>query len=501
MPERPTAIVIGAGMSGLVSAILLAMHGWRVRVFERHIKPGGLLHRFSRAGVPFETGFHYCGSIDHDEILGRALAHLGVLDRLAWVPLDHDGFDRIVMPGMSFRVPAGLEAYRARLVEAFPHERVGIDGYLADLCEAVEHYGLYRFRDIIDTRQFLHWEGVSVDAVVERHVRDPLLRGVLTAQSSLYGVSTHEAPFGLHAVITHHFLQGPWRVRGGGDALAGALVARLEELGGEVHLRAPVARLVVDEDRRVQGVELESGERHAASLVFSSLHPRALLDLIPDEGVVRKAYRTRILDQRTGLSHFGVYAELAAPVPALDGCNLYRMSEANPRCILQDIEPDHVPFYFAASPPPTAGADGHPQHTLLLTAALRWENVAPWAASRWGQRPQAYLDLKATLRDTLLEAFFADHPEVRPLVRRVETSTALSTWHFVRSPQGAMYGHYHSIPQMGRYRLPQIIRIHNLVQVGQGVFTPGILGATLSAYYGCGYHLGLARLVAELEAT
>jgi phytoene dehydrogenase-like protein len=501
MPQRPAAIVIGAGMSGLVSGILLAMHGWRVRVFERHHKPGGLLHRFSRASVPYETGFHYCGGIDRSQILGRALAHLGVLDRLDWVPLDRDGFDRIVMPGLTFRVPAGLEAYRARLVETFPAEQAGIDAYLSDLGAAVEHYGLYRFRDTIDTRQFLHWEGTSVDAVVDRHVRDPLLRGVLTAQSSLYGVSTHEAPFGLHAVIIDHFLQGPWRVRGGGDALAGALVARLEELGGEVTLRAPVTRLLVDEDRRVQGVELESGERHAASLVFSSLHPRVLLDLIPEDGVVRKAYRTRICDQRTGLAHFGVYAELTEPLPALGGVNLYRMSEADPRCILQDIEPGHVPFYFAASPPPAANGEGREQHTLLLTAALRWENVAPWADSSWGHRPQAYLDLKATLRETLLEAFFADHPEARPLVGRVEASTALSTWHFVRSPQGAMYGHYHSIPQMGRYRLPQIIRIHNLVQVGQGVFTPGILGATLSAYYGCGYHLGLARLVEELEAT
>ena len=500
MSTQPTAAVIGAGMSGLVSAVLLAMHGWKVQVFEQHHKPGGLLHRFARAGVPYETGFHYCGSIHRDHILGRCLAHLGVLDRIDWVPLDPDGFDRVILPDMEFRVPVGVEAYRQRLKDTFPEEAAGIDGYMADLLEAIRYYGLYRFEASIDTERFIHWEGLSLDAVIERHVRDRRLRAILAAQSSLYGVHTHEAPFGLHAVIMHHFLSGAYRARGGGDALTGALVDRLKELGGELHLRSEVTRLLVDEKRHVLGVQLASGERVDASLVFSSLHPRLLFDLI-EPGVVRKAYRSRILDQRLGLSHFGVYAQLDRPATEIGQANIYRMSTDDPSCILRDIRPGHVPFYFAASPPPSPGRDGKPVHTLLLSAALSWGELTPWANTRIGKRPPAYHQLKDTLEQTVLDAFMADFPSLRGHVVRSEASTALSTQHYTRSPQGAMYGHYHSIDQMGRYRLPQIIRIHNFVQVGQGVFTPGILGTTLSAYYGCGYHLGLGRLVQELEAT
>jgi all-trans-retinol 13,14-reductase len=501
MAQR-NAAVIGAGMSGLVSAVLLAMHGWKVRVYEQHHKAGGLLHRFSRAGVPYETGFHYCGSIRREDILGRCLAHLGVLDRIDWVPLDPEGFDRILLPEMEFRVPVGVEAYRERLKETFPEEAAGIDGYMADLLAAIEHYGLYRFEDSIDTERFLHWEGMSLDEVIRRHVRDPQLRGILSAQSSLYGVHTHEAPFGLHAVIMHHFLSGAYRARGGGDALTGALVDRLKELGGELHLRADVTRLLVDDKRRVQGVELASGERCEAELVFSSLHPSLLFDLIAeDDGVVRKAYRSRILDQRVGLAHFGVYAQLDRAPTEIGEANIYRMSTNDPACILRDIRPGHVPFYFAAAPPPALGRDGEPTHTLLLSAALSWDKVKPWVGTRRGKRPPEYTAMKAELERTVLDAFFADFPSLRGSVVRSEASTALSTQHYTRSPRGAMYGHYHSVEQMGRYRLPQIIRIHNFVQVGQGVFTPGILGTTLSAYYGCGYHLGLGRLVQELEAT
>lgn len=502
MPQdRPRAAIIGAGMSGLVSAVLLAMHGYDVEVFEQHTKPGGLLHRFSRKGVAYETGFHYCGSIHRDDILGRCLAHLGVLDRIEWTRLDPEGFDIVRLPGREFAIPVGIERLEQRLVETFPHEEVGIRAFLAAMLEAIEHYGLYRFKAEIDVPSFLHWEGLALGEMLDRHFDDPELKAILSAQGSLYGVAPHEAPFGLHAVIVHHFLSGAYRAKGGGDALAGALVQRLEELGGRVHLGAEVTRLLLDAKRRVQGVELASGARHHAGLVISSLHPRLLFDLIPEEGVVRKAYRTRIMDQKVGLSHFGVYAELAEPIPALQGRNLYRLTANHAGCLLTDVAPGQVPFYFAACPPSARDRKGKLRHTLLLTAALGWDKIAQWQDSRPGRRPGAYRDYKQQLQDSMIEAFLQDFPSARPHLLRAESSTALSTWHYARSPQGAMYGHYHSVPQMGRYRLPQIIRIHNFVQVGQGVFTPGILGATLSAYYGCGYHLGLGRLVQELEAT
>ncbi len=498
-PSR--AIVIGAGMSGMVSAVLLAMHGYRVTMLEQHHKPGGLLHRFTRRGLPYETGFHYCGGIQRDQILGRCFAHLGVLDRLEWLPLDPEGFDRIILPGLEFRVPTGVQRYQQRLVDAFPHEAEGVRGYMADLLEAIEHYGLYRFKATINPERFVHWESTTLEQALDRHVRDPQLRAVLCAQTSLYGVSTREAPFGLHAVILHHFLSGAWRARGGGDALSAALVERLGELGGELRLRSDVTRLLVDQRRRACGVELASGEQIQAELVVSSLHPALLLDLLPEEGVVRKAYRTRILDQKLGLAHFGLYAELDSPADCIGDANIYRLSSADPACIMTDIEPGRVPFYFAAAPPPAEGGPAAGRHTLLVSSGLRWENLQRWADSRHGRRPQAYLDLKRELEQTLLQAVLADFPQLGPHVVRVESSTALSTEHYTRTPRGAMYGHYHSVAQMGRYRLPQIIRIHNFVQVGQGVFTPGILGTTLSAYYGCGYYLGLERLVAELEAT
>ena len=54
---------------------------------------------------------------------------------------------------------------------------------------------------------------------------------------------------------------------------------------------------------------------------------------------------------------------------------------------------------------------------------------------------------------------------------------------------------------MGRYRPSQRVRVKNMVLVGQGVFSPGVLGVSLSAYYGVGQLLGLESLLEDLRSA
>ncbi|WP_026842265.1 FAD-dependent oxidoreductase [Citrifermentans bremense] len=53
--------VIGAGVSGITSALILAKHGRSVALLEKAPRTAPLLRGFSRQGVQFDTGFHYTG--------------------------------------------------------------------------------------------------------------------------------------------------------------------------------------------------------------------------------------------------------------------------------------------------------------------------------------------------------------------------------------------------------------------------------------------------------
>jgi phytoene desaturase len=56
MPSKPKAIIIGAGVAGLASAIRLSVQGFEVLVFEKNRYPGGKLYAFEKDGYRFDAG-------------------------------------------------------------------------------------------------------------------------------------------------------------------------------------------------------------------------------------------------------------------------------------------------------------------------------------------------------------------------------------------------------------------------------------------------------------
>jgi phytoene dehydrogenase-like protein len=99
---------------------------------------------------------------------------------------------------------------------------------------------------------------------------------------------------------------------GGAGRLADALVGRLRELGGELRTGARVVR-VVARDRRVQGVEIDGGERPAAPVVIADVVPRALLALAGD--ALPGRYAAALGRYRHGPATVKVDWALSGPVP------------------------------------------------------------------------------------------------------------------------------------------------------------------------------------------
>jgi all-trans-retinol 13,14-reductase len=61
MKEQYDIVVVGSGLGGLVSAIILAKEGYSVCVLEKNNQFGGNLQTFVRDKTIFDTGIHYIG--------------------------------------------------------------------------------------------------------------------------------------------------------------------------------------------------------------------------------------------------------------------------------------------------------------------------------------------------------------------------------------------------------------------------------------------------------
>ncbi len=88
-------VVIGSGLGGLVSAVILAKEGKRVVVLEKNNQFGGNLQTFVRDKTIFDTGVHYIGGLAKGENLYNYFSYLNIADKLNLRQLNKDGFDVI----------------------------------------------------------------------------------------------------------------------------------------------------------------------------------------------------------------------------------------------------------------------------------------------------------------------------------------------------------------------------------------------------------------------
>ena len=93
--QELSAVLIGSGISGLTSALLLHNHGYDVMVVEQQAQPGGALHRFKRNGFSFDVGFHYTGGLGQEQVLRKLWRYCGIEKAITPVAFPEDSVSAV----------------------------------------------------------------------------------------------------------------------------------------------------------------------------------------------------------------------------------------------------------------------------------------------------------------------------------------------------------------------------------------------------------------------
>jgi len=273
------AVVIGAGLGGLASAMRLGAKGWRVTVVDRLDQPGGRGSSVVQGGHRFDLGPTIVtvpqGLRDLWAACGRDF------DRdVTLVPLDP--FYDIRWPdGSRFTARQDDAAMLAEVARLSPGDVSGYKQFLQD-SEARYWFGyedlgrrpMHRLADLIKVlpRFGMLRADRSVHAHAARRVRDPRLRFALSFHplfiggdpfnvTSMYILVSHlEKAFGVHYAM------------GGVQAIARAMVGVIESQGGQVLASTEVDE-ILHRDGRAAGVRLAGGRVLAADVVVSNADP------------------------------------------------------------------------------------------------------------------------------------------------------------------------------------------------------------------------------------
>lgn len=477
-------VVIGGGISGASSAILLAQAGHQVTLVEQAPRLAPLLRGFRRRGALFDTGLHYTGGLEPGGVLQRLFTRLGIAEGLKSYPLDAAGYDifRASDDGREFRFPVGLPALRQALSREFPAEATGIDEYLqrvAAVCRALPE--LTRMQAAAG-----EFAELSLSATLDKLFADPYLKQLLSLHTVLYGVAPQEAAFPFHASIAGLYYRSAHGIQGGGEALAELLLARLQQLQVEVLTGTAATALKLDNRRQLNGVEVSGGRLLPCDGAIVSIHPHQFLQLVP-EGALRPIYRKRLLELEETTPALFLFGTSTEPLDELQHANLFVGERGNGSA---PYALDSLCYLTGAR-----GINDECRRGVIAIAPVAPALFAQWRESEFGKRPAAYHQQKQQLLEALLQRLRQSCPEIFNRIDWHEGGTPLTTRHYLGTPGGGLYGAKH---KLGQFNPQARTRLGGVFLTGQSITAPGLLGATMSAFLTCSEALGDRELLEEV---
>jgi len=285
-PGPTRAIVIGAGIGGLATALRLAAAGLDVTVLERASAPGGRMRQVPSAAGPVDAGptvltlrgvfddlFAAAGARleDHVRLLPQPILarHFwpdgGVLDLFA----DHDRSRDAVA---AFAGGAEAAAFDRFCAEA----RALFTAFEAPMMRAADPRLTALAGTVLRNPGLLGAmaPGRTLAGALTRRFRDPRLAQLFGRYATYVGGSPYGAP-ALLSLIWEAEARGVWAVEGGLHALARAVAGLAERLGARFVYAAEVAEIGCTSGRAARA-SLTDGRGFDADLVVFNGDPRAL---------------------------------------------------------------------------------------------------------------------------------------------------------------------------------------------------------------------------------
>lgn len=492
--------VVGSGPGGLTAAATLARAGKSVLVLEAGREFGGYMNPFRRRKFTFDVGLHYVGGLAAAHRFGEVLDACGVRERVRFVPLPPDGFDRFVFPCGEFLVPAGREVFLHRLARYFPRAASRLP-LLRTLLEL--HAPQRQARSRLET--LLTWNaavGPDLDPAALTWGR--LLELLFPGEDGLQAVlSAHTGNLGQHPAevsatamlnLWNHFLDGAYYPAGGSGALKEAFLAVIAEGGGTLRRRSRVVHYAFEND--VWHLTTERGERFRVRRIVCNASPQSVAvslgDVSPETEVPLQHFRRSLQRQRYSLSCVCLFVGTDLPPDrlGLGAENVWHFPAARPETCFGDFDAlmagEDVAFFLSSptrkSPHGTLAPDGC--EVLELIAFVPFEPFRQWSGTPTRQRGPAYEELKFRLQRSLLEQLERNYaPDLRNHLRVVELSTPVTNEAYVAAVDGAMYGPAFVPEQYGAGRRCDLrAPLPNFYFCGAAVYSGGISPACLSGY-------------------
>ena len=493
--EKFDAIIIGSGAGGLSTALCLARSGQKVLVLEQHYVPGGWCHTFTLNSQRFCPGVHYIGLLDEGQSTNVLYKGLGIANDLTFFRMNKKGYDHCWIADKKFDLPAGVDHFQSKLIEAFPKEEKNIKEYLS-LIQKV-NYELQLMPKLkgwwqkitvpFRTKHFGKFALFSLKRVIDWHIKDPILKAILNTQCGNHGLPPSQASFPVHCSVMNHYFDGGFYPMGGGSSIVKAMTNKIKSYNGEIRVSQNVTKIIV-ENNQAKGVVLASGETILAKTIVSNADPSiTYLKLIGEENISKKLNK-KLSKTKYSVTSLIMFLTLEVDVTkyGIDSGNIWKFKDENIDKHFATltkgniIEGDKFPALFISC---TTLKDpvsfNGKYHNFEVVTYVDYESFKDFNDSD-DYHSDAYELFKKKIIEKFLNNMEELIPDVRNHIVQAELGTPKTNQFYINSTNGNVYGTNKTLNQVGPFAYKNKTEIKNLYLCGASTMSHGVTGATYS---------------------
>ncbi len=268
-------IIIGGGIAGLAAGVYGQMNGYKTSIFEMHTLPGGLCTSWQRKGYTFDGCIHWLvgsnpksGSHVLWEELG-ALKDVDIVDHEAFITVENTD-------GRVFHMYTDVDRLEKHMLELAPVDAAVI----RDFCGAVRKLGGIdmpvedpktpgaRLKGLVSMLPmmgvYLKFGKMNVKQFSARF-KDPFMQ---TIWKNMFDLPDFPMMGLLYTMGWQNKKDAGYPI-GGSLPFSQSIEKHYKTLGGEIHYKARVEKILV-EDNRAVGIRLTDGREFRAGRIISA---------------------------------------------------------------------------------------------------------------------------------------------------------------------------------------------------------------------------------------
>lgn len=272
------AIVVGAGIAGIATAIRLAVKGFDVEIHEKNSVAGGKMYAIQKAGYTFDAGPSlFTQPVNLEELFSLAGEDINTYFKYSSLPLACRYFFET---GKLVNAYTSRDAFADEMEKQLGEPKANVHRYLENAERVYEHVGqIFLNFSLHKASTWLHPRVLKALSAVKfpylfntlnefnhQQFSTPEAVQIFNRFATYNGSNPYSAP-GMLSLIPHlEQNQGTFYPEGGMISIPNALIALAKKKGVQFVLNSEVEEIVV-ENKSIKGIQSTSGFRPADIVV------------------------------------------------------------------------------------------------------------------------------------------------------------------------------------------------------------------------------------------